>query len=450
MASLLSFLFPGLGQLYAGRRRAAAIFAVPVLLLISFILVQLPGGIDTFAAQMIAPSFALITLAVIIVLGVWRLAAIGHAFRLAPVAARRQRSAVALLVAVVLAVVAMHGAAGYYAYSFYDAGTQIFQPDETPAPGDVASPSNAASPSTAQTPGFETPAVTLPPPTNRVTFLLTGIDSGHDRNHALTDTLMVVSVNRDTKQAVMLSIPRDTARFPMYSGGTYYGKINSLLSAARQNPAAYPDGSTGTLVKELSFLIGIPINYYAAINLEGFQSMVDLLGGVDVLNPKWISDPVYDWFDGTHGFTLSPGLHHLDGKHALAYARSRYGAGDNDFTRAARQQQLLVALRAKMGTTTMLAKLPSILRVAAKTIQTDFPPDEIRDYLTLAKQVDTKNIQQIVLGPPYAVHPPTKDTGGTYILEMDFTRIAKLSIQLFGNDSAYASGGPGAAPSFTP
>ena len=455
LASLLSFLFPGAGQLYAGRRRAAAIFAIPVLLLIVFVLVQLPGGIDTFAAQMIAPSFALITLAVIVVLGVWRLAAIGHAFRLASAAARRRRSAMVLLAAVVIGVVATHGAAGYYAWSFYDAGSQIFQPDQGVVSGQSPSPAvsgnpSPGDPSPSDSPGFDTPAVTFAPPTNRVTILMTGIDSGHDRNHALTDTLLLVSLNKDTNQAVMLSFPRDTARFPMYSGGTYYGKINSLMSAARQNPTKYPDGSTGTLVREISYLIGIPVNYYAAVNLEGFQSLVDLVGGVDIVNPKWITDPVYDWFNGTYGFRLSPGPHHLDGRHALAYARSRYGAGDNDFTRAARQQQLLIALRAKMGTATMLAKLPDILKVAARTIQTDFPADQIREYLILAKQVDTKSIQQFVLGPPYAVHPPTASTGGTYILQMDFKRIAKLSIQLFGNDSAYASGAPGAAPSFTP
>ena len=193
---------------------------------------------------------------------------------------------------------------------------------------------------------------------NRVTFLVTGVDSGHDRTHALTDTLLVVSVDKDTNQAVMLSIPRDTARFPMYSGGIYNDKINSLMTAARNNPSKYPDGPTGTLTKEIGYLVGIPINYYAAINLEGFQSMVDLVGGVDIVNPKPITDPVYDWFNGTYGFYLTAGKHHLDGKTALAYARSRYGAGDNDFTRAARQQQLLLALRAKMGTTTMLTKLP--------------------------------------------------------------------------------------------
>lgn len=443
MTSLLSFLFPGAGHYYAGARRAAVVFAAPVLVLVAFVALQLLGGIDGFVVQMIAPSFALITLFVIVILGIWRVAAIGHAFRLTSPRGPRPRSTMAILAAVVGGVVLMHGVAGYYAWSFYDAGSQIFTGDPTPTP----TPTDG-SPAPSDTGLFETPSVSLPPPTNRVTFLLTGIDSGHDRTHALTDTLLVVSVNKDTNQAVMLSIPRDTARFPMYSGGTFDGKINSLMTTAGQNPARYPDGAVATLAKEVGFLVGIPINYYAAINLEGFQKMVDLVGGVDIVNPRWITDPVYDWFNGTYGFTLSPGKHHLDGKTALAYARSRYGAGDNDFTRAARQQQLLIALRAKMGTTTMLAKLPAILKVAAQTIRTDFPADEIRAYLEVAKGVDDKSIQHFVLGPPYAVHPPTNSTGGTYILQLKFDSVAALSVQLFGSDSRYY--GPGGSPNPSP
>ena len=135
---------------------------------------------------------------------------------------------------------------------------------------------------------------------------------------------------------------------------------------------------------------------------------------------------------------------------ALAYARSRYGAGDNDFTRARRQQQLLIALRAKMDTTTMLTKLPGILKVAAKTIQTNFPPDQIRDYLNLAKEVADTDIQQYVLGPPYEVHPPTNTTGGTYILQLQFDRIAALSVRLFGSDSRYYQAGPSGSPGYNP
>ena len=241
-----------------------------------------------------------------------------------------------------------------------------------------------------------------------MTFLLTGVDSGHDRAHALTDTLLVASLDRLTNKAVMLSIPRDISNFPLYSGGTFRGKINSLMSTAGNDPKRYPDGPVLTLTREIGYLIGVPINYYAAINLDGFQKMVDLVGGVDVDNPKVINDPRYDWFDGTSGFTLSPGVHHLNGRNALAYVRSRQGVGDSDFTRAARQQQVLVALRAKLGTAGLLEKLPDLLKVAGQTIRTDFPPGQVRDYLVLASGVSDKAIDRHVLGPPYAIHPPTE------------------------------------------
>jgi LCP family protein required for cell wall assembly len=281
---------------------------------------------------------------------------------------------------------------------------------------------------------------------DRVTFLLTGVDSGHDRAHALTDTLLVASLDRRTNKAVMLSIPRDISNFPLYSGGTFHGKINSLMSTAGNDPKRFPDGPVLTLTREIGYLIGVPINYYAAINLDGFQKMVDLVGGVDVDNPKLINDPRYDWFDGTSGFTLSPGVHHLNGRKALAYVRSRQGVGDSDFTRAARQQQVLVALRAKLGTAGLLEKLPALLKVAGQTIRTDFPPGQVRDYLVLASGVSDKAIERHVLGPPYAIHPPTDSTGGVYTLIFNLKKLAALSMKVFGDDSAYKSGPAGSVP----
>ena len=453
VAGFLSFLFPGLGQLYVRHRRPAAVFAVPVLALIALIAIQSVSGIQFFFAQAVDPSFALAALVVIVVLGIWRLASIGHAVLAAQVPGKRLRPGLAAAVLILgLAVVVPHAVAVYYAWSFYDAGTKIFQadgpaPTATPGPAASLDASLGPSPSASDDKGFAPPPTALPAPTStRVTFLLTGIDSGHDRTHALTDTLLVASIDRQTHQAVMLSIPRDISNFPMYSGGTFHGKINSLLSTAVNDPRQFPDGPVLTLTKEIGFLVGVPINYYAAINLEGFQTMVDLVGGVDIVNPNLINDPLYDWFDGTSGFTLSPGPHHLDGRTALAYVRSRQGAGDSDFTRAARQQQLLVALRAKLGTAGLLQKLPALLKVASQTIRTDFPPGQIRDYLVLANSVSDQSIEHHVLGPPYAISPPMSTTGGVYILQIDFKKWSKLSVKIFGNDSAYASGAPGAAP----
>ena len=63
------------------------------------------------------------------------------------------------------------------------------------------------------------------------------------------------------------------------------------MTSARLTPSQYPDGPLPTLTRELGYLLGVPINYFAAINLDGFTRMVDLVGGVDVTNPRAISDP---------------------------------------------------------------------------------------------------------------------------------------------------------------
>jgi anionic cell wall polymer biosynthesis LytR-Cps2A-Psr (LCP) family protein len=201
-----------------------------------------------------------------------------------------------------------------------------------------------------------------------------------------------------------------------------------------------------TLAKELEFLLGIPIQYTASINLVGFEKMVNLVGGIDVVVDRQIADPSYDWFDGTYGFFLSAGKHHLDGRTALAYVRSRQGVGDNDFTRARRQQQLLVALKDEMTDPSVLAKLPQLLDVASQTVTTNVPPEKARDYIELAGSIDEANISRYVLGPPYAVHPPTNTTGGTYILRLDLTKVAVLSVDLFGTDSRYFGALPTPSP----
>lgn len=434
VAAFLSFLWPGLGHAYAARYWAALILAGPVVALAGLVLGQLLGGADLFAIQLIDPSFAIAVVGWTIALGVWRLIAIAASYRLGPAQARSTASARSVLGILVALVVAMHAAVGYLALSFYRAGEVIFQP----LPGEpVANVTATGSPSP---PGSLAPGATVAPttpPSNRVTVLLTGVDSGHDREHALTDTLLVVSVNPTDHTAVMLSMPRDISDFPMYNGGSYASKINSLMTAALLDPKRFPDGPMGTLTREIGFIIGVPIDYYAQINLDGFVQMVNLVGGVDVDNPRAIDDPLYDWFDGTSGFRLSAGRHHLDGRTALAYVRSRQGAGDNDFTRARRQQQVLAALRVKMITPTGLRQLPALLDAAARTIRTNVPADRVREYLALAKLVGDDQTQRFVLGPPYARTPATP--GSTYKLLLDADRIAKLSVKLFGADSRYTA-----------
>jgi polyisoprenyl-teichoic acid--peptidoglycan teichoic acid transferase len=446
VAAFLSFLWPGLGQAYERRRRAAVLFAVPALIAAGLLLVQAARGLDVLAIELITPTFALTVLIIVLLLGAWRLIAMADAAMASgPPRAWRRRPTIIVLVALSVVVLATHAAAAYYAYSFYDAGNAIFvgqvTPTPTPAPDGSGSPGPSASgsaiPSDNSVDFVGTPEVTPPTQSSRINILFTGIDSGHGRDHALTDTMLIASVDPDTKQVVMVSFPRDISNFKLWDGRTFKGKLNSLMTYARLHPDQYPDGAVGTLTKELGYLLGVPIYYYAAINLDGFKQMVDLVGGVTITYPHDIIDPSYAWEDaaGSHGFVFRAGTHHLDGRTALAFVRSR--KADSDFARAARQQILLIALRKELTRPSMLPKIPALLKAAAQTVRTDFPASQAADMVALLRGINDTSIQRYVLGPPYSTHPNNATTGGIYTLKLNMTKVANLSVRLFGTDSRY-------------
>ena len=461
VATFLSFIWPGLGQFYERRRRPALIFAIPALIAAGLLATQGLRGLDVLAVELITPTFALIVLVMVVALGVWRLIAMADALTASgSPRAWRRGSATILLVVLSAIVVTTHGAAAYYAYSFYDAGSSIFVGDVAPAvtPAQTTSPSDSTttpSPDASEAPvasdnsvDFQgAPETTPPTASSRINILFTGVDSGNGRDHALTDTMLVASIDPETKTVAMISFPRDLAQFKLWNGRTFPGKLNSLMTYARLHPKDFPDGAINSLTKQLGYMLGIPIYYYAAINLDGFKQMVDLVGGVDITYDRDIIDGTYAWEDGAaNGFFLKAGKHHLDGRHALAFVRSRKGVGDSDFTRAARQQILLIALRKELTRPSMITKIPALLKAAKKTIKTDFPQGQAADMVALIRGIDETSIKRFVLGPPYSFHPPTNTTGGTYILRLKMDRIAKLSIDLFGPDSRYYVA-PAAAPS---
>lgn len=434
MVAFLSFLWPGLGHWYTGRRIAAAVFAVPAIWALIPILLQAAKGIEQVALLLILPSSALVVLILAALLGAWRILALADSLRgLGPGAWWAGRTPI-VAAALVLAIVASHAWIGYVAWAGYNAGRGIFT-------GQGSTPNQGPASSFAPTPSDDfmaTPLATPPTKESRINILLTGVDSAETRTTALTDTLLVVSIDPAAKKVSLISFPRDIANFPLWSGGIYHGKINSLMTYARLHEDVFPDGPMPTLIRELSFLLGSPIHYYAAVDLDGFRKLIDEVGGVTIVNQKAINDARYDWMDGTRGFFLPVGEHRLDGRNALAYVRSRFSAGDNDFNRSRRQQQVLLALREKLTRPEMLARIPTLFELAGQTVRTNFPEDRVSEMVELAKQVDNDEVFTAVLGPPYALHPPSETTGGIYTLKLDMARMAKLSIKLFGNESAYA------------
>lgn len=434
----MSFLWPGLGQLYVGARRSALIFGLPLLVVLVVVALQALSSPEGMLIGLFTPSTALTVLVLIVLFGVWRLISMGDALGTAGRrGAWRRPLPIATFVILGALVITTHVAAASLAWSFYDAGRLIFvgvqDPDVAPLPSLVA-PSSAVG---LLGPG-ETPAPSDPATPPRINILLTGIDSDVNRSHALNDTILVASLDPTTGDLAMVSFPRDLSRLPTPGGKPYMGKINSLMPYADKRPKEYPEGGIAALAKEVGYLLGVPVDYYASVDLEGFRKLIDRVGGVTVNVQTAINDPGYGGWDtpGKIGFKISTGKHTLDGETALAFVRSRKSLGDSDFGRAARQQQLLVALQRKLVDPAMLPNLPGLLQDATKTLKTNFPPDRISEVLALARKTDEKAIQKYVLGPPYSNHPMNLST---YILIPDMKRIAKLSIDLFGDESRYAS-----------
>jgi LCP family protein required for cell wall assembly len=435
LAAFLSFLWPGLGQLYAGRRRQAAAFAIPTLAVLVTGVYEARQGVTVLVSRFVDPGFALPALIVVALLGVWRAVAVAHAFASGDQVRTRHRPERAALVVLLVAIVGMHGVGTVVAWYAYDMGNQIFHGENTVQvqPGSTDAAGSPIPNSTVE------PALTPPPGTTRVSILVTGVDSYVGRAERLNDTIMVVTIDTATDKVTMISVPRDTAGFPYYWGGNDPAtmKLNSLVTYVQSGRVKSPDEPMTTLVNEVGYLIGIPVNYYATLDLASFVTLIDKVGGVDIDNPSTINDTVYDWLDNSApGFYLSAGKHHLNGRLALAYVRSRHGDNNSDWARATRQQEVLVALEHKIANPGNALNLPGIMQLAGTMIRTNYPASDIADMVALVGGVPSTDISQVVLGPPYSL-ANAAPTSGTWTSCLELDKVAAKSIELFGTDSRY-------------
>jgi LCP family protein required for cell wall assembly len=438
-----------------GRGRWALLFLVPSLLGLGWIAVQLSQGLAWFGLSLLDEAFVATLIAIMALLATWRVLAVGHAFLTAPGRRRWPKLESAIVAALVLSITATHVVAIAGAWAVYRTGAAMnsndMLSDSSLAGGSPSATSTAPTPSPTPTPTPEaysslppwafglasaTPAPTYPSNPDRITFLLIGVDLMTGRSHALTDSMILATLDVHTNKATIISVPRDTWNFDLYYGGSISGgfKLNELMSAASSPSFGSPDSGVETLANEIGFLVGLPVDYYAAVDLEGFVKMVQAIGGVDVNVTTAVDDP----FTGTF---VATGLIHMDGHLALKYARSRMST--SDYARASRQQQVLVALARKVVTPEVVPQLPELLSLAGTTIATDFPMKDARNFVTAFRRVDAPT--ECVLGPPYSYHPDTSTTGGTWISRLDIDRVAGLSVYLFGKESLY-SDRPGVVP----
>lgn len=480
VAAALSFLFPGLGQAYLRNRRTAVAFALPVLGVVGGVLVLvLLDGVNRVGAKLLNPTIALGAALVLLLGGVWWIVNILNAWR----SGVRPRGANAAIIPAILIVAVaagtLYGADWMYRLSVADRNfgancdpTLGCPQEATPTPGVGSATPTPTAPSSGPTnPPEDTPEPTEPPATiapgpspsfditkldaqsdGWLNVLLSGLDTrcpGGLVTGANTDTMIVVSANASTGELYEFSFPRDLTGFPLYVGGTMpgYWKLNTFAGYTKQHPETFPDPGQPALAYEIGYLLGIPIDYYASINICGFPQLIDEVGGVDVCNSKQIDDPTYHWADGHLGYSLAPGEYHLDGENALAFARSRHGS--SDFARAKRQQQLLRAVRSAILSPQNLARLPEIVSTVGGLVHTNFPSDSIDELLALAGKIQDDPAGQYVFQPPlWATHPPIEQTNGRSIQVLKLDAVAALSIQVFGTKSLYQTGG--AVPSASP
>lgn len=158
--------------------------------------------------------------------------------------------------------------------------------------------------------------------------------------------------------------------------------------------------------------------------------MVDAVGGVDVTVAKGFEDPGYDGFGfDRRGFSITAGRQHLDGATALAYARSRKAAGESDFTRAARQQQIIVAMRDQLGQGgSLLFELPALLGAVGQTVRSDVPVRELPGLAAILDEVDRDEMVSVVIRHPL-VHPVSTRYGASQAA--DLPAIREMAAALF-------------------
>ena len=254
--------------------------------------------------------------------------------------------------------------------------------------------------------------------TERVNLLLLGADRRPDEKQIYrTDTIMVLTLNPETKSAGMLSLPRDLwVTIP----GFEENRINQAYMLGETKK--YPGGGPSLAMRTVQEFLGIPIHGYVLVDFEGFRKLIDQIGGIDVMVEKAIDDTRYPADDyGFQEVHIPAGLVHMDGELALKYARVRHGSDDID--RAGRQQQVLLAARDRALRLNLLPKLPSLMATVLNSVKTDLQPGEILALAKLANQVESGQIQSRVIDRTMVLPTVTPSGADVLLPQRDKVRI---------------------------
>jgi LCP family protein required for cell wall assembly len=232
---------------------------------------------------------------------------------------------------------------------------------------------------------------------DRINILLLGIDKRDEEpiSGTRSDTIMLASIDPESKSASLVSIPRDL--WVNIPGCT--ASMGCSGGAQRIN-FAHAVGGPELTQKTLSVDFGIQTDYYARVDFRGFEQVVDAVGGV-IIDVDWpVKDDEYPTNDyGYQRIYFAPGPQLMDGPTALMYARSRHGM--SDFARAGRQQKVLVSLRNRSLQLNMLARAPDLAGIIQKSLTTNLSPVQLLPLAKLISQIDRDRINNLVIDSNY-------------------------------------------------
>ncbi|HQG69119.1 MAG TPA: LCP family protein [Rhodoglobus sp.] len=273
-----------------------------------------------------------------------------------------------------------------------------------------------------------------PPVDGRYNILLLGGDAGPDRDGLRPDSISVVSVEASTGKATIIGVPRNMEDVPFVEGSPLaaeypdgYGLngcqvdvclINSIYTEVElYSPDLYPDAVANgsqpgieAMRDAVEGTLGITIQYYALIDMQGFADLIDALGGVtiDVAHRLPITDEVDE---NGQPYTdvpwIEPGVQLMGGGTALAYARIR--AGTTDYERMGRQRQVQEAILQQFDPANVLTKFQAVAQAGAQVVSTDIPQSMLGYFVELAGKSRELPVDTLDLVPDNGVDPEYPD-----------------------------------------
>ena len=264
----------------------------------------------------------------------------------------------------------------------------------------------------------------------RTTVLIMGLDARPGARALRSDSIIILTINPQSGSAGILSVPRDLAvRDPM-TGETV--KVNTIYGLG--DIRGYPGGGPEFMHQTLTELTGYPIDYYVTVNFDGFKQIIDLINGIEIDVAKDIIDKEYPTEDyGVEELFIPKGYQHMDGELALKYARTRHA--DSDYGRAARQQQVIMAIKDKITQpgqmASLLPRIPGLAIAMANSVQTNMP---VERAIALARALDKANLENVTrVVIDSKMGKVTDDPKWGYLLVPDMTKLHAAAAAIFAD-----------------